>query len=51
MAPVGCLDTRFNFAHALDEGSWMRKIMNEANQRRLLASAVERILGKKNSSR
>ena len=47
---VECLDTRFNFAHALDEGSWMRKVVNEANQRRLLASAVERILGKKKSS-
>src|SRR5690349_11796510 len=33
MAIVGCLDTRFYFAHAEDKASWTKKIVNEASQR------------------
>ncbi|TMI09948.1 type II toxin-antitoxin system VapC family toxin [Candidatus Bathyarchaeota archaeon] len=33
MALVGCLDTRFYFAHAQDEASWTRKVVNEASHR------------------
>ncbi|OLE71502.1 hypothetical protein AUF78_01765 [archaeon 13_1_20CM_2_51_12] len=31
MALVGCLDTRFYFAHAQDGTSWTRKVVNEAS--------------------
>jgi predicted nucleic acid-binding protein len=41
MALVGCLDTRFYFAHAQDETSWTRKVVNEASQRgSLIASST-----------
>ena len=33
MALVGCLDTRFYFAHAEDQASWTKKIVSEASQR------------------
>jgi len=33
MALIGCLDTRFYFAHAKDSASWTKKIVNEASQR------------------
>jgi len=33
MALVGCLDTRFYFAHAQGEGSWTTKVVSEARQR------------------
>jgi predicted nucleic acid-binding protein len=33
MALVGCLDTRFYFAHAEDQSSWTKKIVSEASQR------------------
>jgi predicted nucleic acid-binding protein len=33
MALVGCLDTRFYFAHAEAQASWTKKIVNEASQR------------------
>ena len=32
MALIGCLDTRFYFAHSADE-AWTRKVMSEASQR------------------
>ena len=42
MALVGCLDTRFYFAHAQDEASWTRKVVNEASQRgsRIVSSTI-----------
>ena len=30
---LGCLDTRFYFAHAEDQASWTKKIVSEASQR------------------
>ena len=33
MALIGCLDTRFYFAHAEDQASWTKKIVSEASQR------------------
>ena len=36
MALVGCLDTRFYFAHAEDQASWTKKIVSEASQRGFL---------------
>jgi len=36
MALVGCLDTRFYFAHAEDLASWTKKIVSEASQRGFL---------------
>jgi predicted nucleic acid-binding protein len=32
MAIVGCLDTRFYFAHAEDKASWTRRVVSEAGQ-------------------
>src|SRR3989442_35875 len=39
MALVGCLDTRFYFAHAEDQASWTKKIVSEASQRGSLVAS------------